>query len=107
MNTNTFQNAKYAALGETWCRHQTARILSRDLQFGKHCRLDLDALLAGIARQRQTTSNELSKIATSFGLLVRADIDAIVSLAYQPICNAEGQRDRGQAQQLSGVHSAK
>ena len=50
MNTSTFRNAKYAALGETWCRHQTARILSRHLQFGKHCRLDLDALLAGIAR---------------------------------------------------------
>jgi hypothetical protein len=50
MNTSTFRNAEYAALGETWCRHQTARILSRHLQFGKHCRLDLDALLAGIAR---------------------------------------------------------
>jgi hypothetical protein len=50
MNTSTFRNAKYAALGEMWCRHQTARILSRHLQCGKHCRLDLDALLAGIAR---------------------------------------------------------
>ena len=50
MNTSTFRNAKYEALGETWCRHQAARILSRHLQFGKHCRLDLDTLLAGIAR---------------------------------------------------------
>jgi hypothetical protein len=26
--------------------------------------------------------------ATSFGMLVRGDIDAIISLAYQPICNS-------------------
>ena len=45
--------------------------------------------------------------AASFGLSVRGDIDAIISLVYQPICNAEPQRDRGQAQQLCGVHAAK
>ena len=50
MTTSTFRNTKYGDLGETWCRHQTARMLSRHLQLGKHCRLDLDALLAGIAR---------------------------------------------------------
>jgi hypothetical protein len=42
----------------------------------------------------------------SVGLSVRGDIDAIISLAYQPICDAEGQRDRGQAQQLSCVENA-
>ena len=50
MTTSTFRNTKYEDLGETWRCHQTARILSRHLQFGKHCRLDLDALLVGMAR---------------------------------------------------------
>ena len=50
MTTSTFRDTKYEDLGETWRCHQSARILSRHLQFGKHCRLDLDALLVGMAR---------------------------------------------------------
>ena len=50
MSTNTFRDTKYEDLGETWRCHQIARILQRHQQFGQHCRLDLDALLAGVAR---------------------------------------------------------
>jgi hypothetical protein len=50
MSTNTYRNTKYEDLGETWRCHQTARILQRHQQFGQHCQLDLDALLAGVAR---------------------------------------------------------
>jgi hypothetical protein len=36
----------YSDLGEAWLRDQTARILQRHLQFGRHLRLDVDSLLA-------------------------------------------------------------
>ena len=64
------------------------------------CRRDLPLARAKVAAVAV-------KNAASFGLSVRGDIDAIISLAYQPICNAEPQRDRGQAQQLCCVHAAK
>ena len=51
MSTNTLQNAQYKDLGETWYCHQAARIVQRHIQFGQHCRLDLDTLLAGVARR--------------------------------------------------------
>jgi hypothetical protein len=51
MSTNAPQNAKYKDLSETWYSHQAARIVQRHIQFGRHCRLDLAALLAGIARR--------------------------------------------------------
>ena len=63
---------------------------------------DLPLARAGVAAVVVKVKN-----AASFGLSVRGDIDAIISLAYQPICNAEPQRDRGQAQQLCCVHAAK
>ena len=51
MSTNALQNAQYKDLGESWYFHQAARIVQRHIQFGRHCRLDLDTLLAGIARR--------------------------------------------------------
>src|ERR1700687_6236699 len=60
-----------------------------------------------LARARGAAVVVKVKNAASFGLSVRGDTDAIISLAYQPICNAEPQRDRGQAQQLCCVHAAK
>ena len=50
MSIETLRNAQYKDLGETWYSHQAARIVQRHIQFGRHCRLDLDALVAGIAR---------------------------------------------------------
>ena len=50
MSTNAFRNTEYKDLGETWRCHQAARIVQRHIQFGQHWRLDLDALLAGVAR---------------------------------------------------------
>ena len=51
MSINTLRNSQYKDLGETGYSHQAARIVQRHIQFGRHCRLDLDALLAGIARR--------------------------------------------------------
>ena len=51
MSIETLRNAQYKDLGEAWYSHQAARIVQRHIQFGRHCRLDLDALLAGIARR--------------------------------------------------------
>jgi len=51
MSIETLRNAQYKDLGETWYSHQAARIVQRHIQFGRHCRLDLDALVAGIARR--------------------------------------------------------
>jgi hypothetical protein len=56
MSIETLGNAQYKDLGETWYRHQAARIVQRHIQFGGHCRLDLDALLAGIARRIKGTN---------------------------------------------------
>ena len=50
MSTNAFRNTEYKDLDETWRCHQAARIVQRHIQFGQHGRLDLDALLAGVAR---------------------------------------------------------
>ena len=51
MSTNALLNAKYKDLGETWYSHQAARIVQRHIQFGEHCCLDVDTLLAGVARR--------------------------------------------------------
>ena len=50
------RNAQYKDLGATWYSHQAARIVQRHIQFGRHWRLDLDALLAGIARRIRGTN---------------------------------------------------
>ena len=56
MSIETLRNAQYKDLGETWYSHQAARIVQRHVQFGRHCRLDLDALVAGIARRIRRTN---------------------------------------------------
>jgi hypothetical protein len=56
MSTDALRNAKYKDLGETWYSHQAARIVQRHIQFGRHCRLDLDCLLAGMARRIRCAS---------------------------------------------------
>jgi hypothetical protein len=49
MSTNALPNAKYKDLGETWYCYQAARIVQRHMQFGQHCRLDLEDLLTKCA----------------------------------------------------------
>ena len=56
MSIETLRNAQYKDLGATWYSHQAARVVQRHIQFGRHCRLDLDALLAGIARSIRRTN---------------------------------------------------
>ena len=56
MSNEPLRNAQYKDLGETWYSHQAARIVQRHIQFGRHSRLDLDALLAGIARRIRGTN---------------------------------------------------
>jgi hypothetical protein len=50
MSLDLARNDSYAHLDDSWLRHQSARICQRHLQFGRHCRLDLDALLVAAAR---------------------------------------------------------
>jgi len=57
MAIETLRNARYKDLGETWYSHQAVRIVQRHIQFGRHCRLDLDALVAGIARRIRGTND--------------------------------------------------
>ena len=47
------QNGVDVDLADAWRRDQTARILHRWVLFGRHCRLDLDALLSHAARRRR------------------------------------------------------
>jgi hypothetical protein len=49
MSIEVARNSAYAHLGEAWLRYQSARILKRHLQYGQHCRLDLETLLAAAA----------------------------------------------------------
>jgi len=64
MSIEVARNNAYAHLGEAWFRHQSTRILQRHLQYGQHCRLDLERLLAaaaGVSASRNLnnrTSNE-------------------------------------------------
>ncbi len=39
---------------QLWIRDQTARILHRHTLFGRHCRIDLGALLSRVAHLRNT-----------------------------------------------------
>ena len=39
----------YTDLSDAWLGYQIARIRQKHLQFGRHCRLDVDALLARAA----------------------------------------------------------
>ena len=60
MSIEALRNAQYKDLGEAWYSHQVAQIVQRHVQFGRHCRLDLDALLAGMARRiRRTTARPI------------------------------------------------
>ena len=65
MSTNTLRNAKYKDLGETWYCHQAARIVQRHIQFGQHCRLELDTLLAAVARRIRRESRQRGQRAST------------------------------------------
>lgn len=49
MSIDTTRTSAYANLGNAWLRDQTARHHQRHLQFRRHFRLDVDALLARAA----------------------------------------------------------
>lgn len=53
------QIGSYADFGDAWVRDQTMRILHRHMVFGRHCRLDLDRLLTGLARMRTSSAADL------------------------------------------------
>jgi bifunctional pyridoxal-dependent enzyme with beta-cystathionase and maltose regulon repressor activities len=55
MSMNTTTTPAYADLGSAWLKYQTARIQQRHLQFGRHFRLDLDALLRRLATAARAT----------------------------------------------------
>jgi len=49
MSLNSIPINAYAELGDASIRYQIARIYQKYLQFGQHCRLDVDTLLARVA----------------------------------------------------------
>ena len=59
MTMNPSATHAYADLGDAWLRYQTARIQQTHIQFGRHFRLDLDALV----RQRATATRAARVIA--------------------------------------------
>ena len=91
MSIEVARNDAYAHLGEAWLRHQSARILQRHLQYGQHCRLDLDALLAAAAGTM--ASRHLNK-GVANECLRQATVDAI------DFCSRLETRDQ---RQLAGV----
>src|SRR5438105_11239395 len=107
MSTDTFQSTEREDLRETWRPHQTARILQRHLQFGQHCRLDLDALLAAAARGardlRSFGSAGLRRLPVAQQLIEQYRAERCGSDAAQgesaelegEIACADGQRDGG------------
>jgi hypothetical protein len=44
----------YTDLGDSWLRDQLARLTQKHLQFGGHCRIDADALVARLACTART-----------------------------------------------------
>jgi hypothetical protein len=79
----------YADLGAGWLQYQVARIDQRHQQFGRHCRLDVDALLsrAAVAARHAARSIEAARA----GRRHRALIEAI---EYCEMLDARD-RDRG------------
>jgi len=50
MSINGIPSDAYADLGDAWLQDQSARLMQRHLQFGRHYRMDVDALLARSAQ---------------------------------------------------------
>jgi hypothetical protein len=64
----------YADLGTAWHREHSARIQQRHLQFGRHLKIDLDALLA---RAALSGRGEVPPRRSPEDLMRRATFDAI------------------------------
>jgi hypothetical protein len=94
MSIDVARNSAYAHLGEAWLRYQSARIIQRHLQYGQHCRLDLDTLLAAAAGT--IASRNLSNRASNKRFRP-ATIDAIDFCSRLETC------DRRQLAEVAGV----
>ncbi len=80
MSFNAIPINAYADLGDAWIRHQTARIYQKHLQFGQHCRLDVDTLVdraAGVSRMAQPAETPTVPEHMSTDHIRRAMIEAI------------------------------
>ncbi|WP_063925992.1 hypothetical protein [Cupriavidus sp. IDO] len=80
MPINELQSDAYADLGDIWLRDQSARLRQKHLQFGRHYRMDVEALLARNA-QATRMGSAATMAAPSHGLptdrIRRATIEAI------------------------------
>ncbi|GAB7542574.1 hypothetical protein [Cupriavidus sp. 8B] len=80
MPINEVHTDAYADLGDIWLRDQSARLKQKHLQFGRHYRMDFEALLARNA-QAARTGRAAAMPAESRGLptdrIRRATIEAI------------------------------
>ncbi|MGO4156105.1 hypothetical protein [Cupriavidus sp. YAF13] len=80
MPINEVQPDAYADLGDIWLRDQSARLKQKYLQFGRHYRMDVEALLARNA-QATRMGRAAAMAASNRGLptdcIRRATIEAI------------------------------
>ena len=80
MSLNAIPINAYADLGDAWIGYQAARISQKHLQFGQHCRLDADTLLAraaGASRMAQPAETPTVPEHMSPDPIRRAMIEAI------------------------------
>jgi hypothetical protein len=80
MSLNATPVNTHADLGDAWRRHQTARLRQKHLQFGQHCRLDVDTLLArmaGASRMAQSAETPTVREPMPTDHIRRAMIEAI------------------------------
>jgi hypothetical protein len=80
MSIKVTQPNAYADLGDVWLRDQSARLMQKHLQFGRHYRMDADALLARLActaRAARTPVMPVANESSSTDHIRRATIEAI------------------------------
>lgn len=80
MSIRLTQPGAYADLGDVWLRDQLARLTQKHQQFGRHYRIDTDALLARLAcvarAAKPAVAPAAEKVSTG-DCIRRATIEAI------------------------------
>lgn len=77
MSIHLTQPDAYADLGDVWLRGQLARLSQKDVQFGKHCRIDADALLARLACTARAVVAPAAGRTSNGDRIRRATVEAI------------------------------
>jgi hypothetical protein len=84
MPIRSIQFGAYADLGDVWLRDRLARLAQRRLQFGRHHRIDADALLARWARTAGAAKAAAAPTAAKVSAGDRLRRVAIATLEHRP-----------------------